>query len=174
MSPEALGLPPRPSFLPPGFGTTGHQEFVEIVVPQPVPFTPQTAGWYLLGAVALAIFGVSVWRAWKRYKKNAYRRSALLELETLRCGQADRSVRVARLPILLKRCALATYERRLVAPLSGEAWLAFLNKTAPGVWNAAAASALTASIGGKFQLISKTDEAALYEATEAWVRKHRA
>jgi hypothetical protein len=90
----------------------------DIVVPGPVPFWPPATGWLivfgilLLAALALLVLGLV------RYHRNAYRRAALKLLPD--AGSA------AEISVLLKRTALATYPREVVAGLTGAAWVEWL------------------------------------------------
>ena len=94
--------------------------------PPPVSMWPETAGWWwVLAGVVLVIVGV-VWRyrVWRR--ANAYRRAALVALR----AACDDPVRIAD---VLRRTALAGFDRDQVAGLYGSEWLSFLDATAPGV-----------------------------------------
>lgn len=108
----------------------------EIPLPVPIPYTPQTVGWLLIGALALAAIGYGLWRLGRRYAANRYRRMALKELSEIesRIGNADERLRaLTALPALLKRTALAAAGRPTVAALSDRAWWEFLDRTcAPG------------------------------------------
>ena len=92
----------------------------DIVEPVSVSFWwPLAPGWWVLLSlvfVGLLIGGI---RSIRTYQKNAYRRLALRELDSLPTPHG--------LPILLKRVALAVYPREQVAGLSGDRWIAFLN-----------------------------------------------
>jgi hypothetical protein len=104
----------------------------DIVVPPPVPWWPPAPGWWVVGALALALGAIGAWRAWKAWRAAAYRRAALAELRGLEARSADAARREAALrevPALVKRTALAAFPRPRVASLSGAAWLAFLDRT---------------------------------------------
>lgn len=169
-------LPPRPDFLPPGFGTVGHKDFVEIVVPPGVRFTPVTVAWYVLFVAVTALVVFVALRALQRYRHNAYRRAALAELAELEkaAGGSERDAALARVPGLLKRCALSAFARETVAGLSGDRWLAFLERTAPGAMNDAAKSALQTLVIRDASALPKTEATALFEGVERWMRGHRA
>jgi len=168
-------LPPRPSFLPPGFGTVGHQAFVEIIPAAPVPYTPQTSGWYVLGGVLLLSIARFIQLAVRSYRHNAYRRAALAELSKLRASLAtDREVTLRHTASLLKRSALAVFPRGQVAPLSGAEWLEFLDRTGPGALSPTAKDALiTVALDAPAQL-SRSADHELLDGVERWVRRHRA
>ena len=96
----------------------------DIVLPEPIAWWPPAPGWYVVGALVLLALAILAWRAWRSWRRSAYRRAALAELEQLDDGNRDG---LTRLPALLKRTALAAYERTAVASLSGDAWLEFLD-----------------------------------------------
>lgn len=134
---------------------------VEPPVPDPVSLAPQTAGWWVVGALVIAALAVGLWRGWVRWRANAYRRSALVEL-----GAAQDPAAIAG---ILRRAALAAYPRREVAGLAGADWIAFLNATGgfprsagPGLVRAPYAPD---GAGG--------EEPGLRQAAERWIRTHR-
>lgn len=94
---------------------------------------PLATGWWVAIAIALVAYLLGAWRANSQRRKNAYRRAALAELEN---GNA------VELPTLLKRVALSAYPRTEVAGLTGDNWIAFLNREAPGCFGDAAAKEL--------------------------------
>ena len=96
-------------------------------IPEPLPVSlwPQTVGWLWLAIAFAAAFGWCV-RRWLVVRRiNAYRRVALQEV----AAAGGESVALA---AILRRAALAGYPRAEVAGLSGEDWLAFLDKTYGG------------------------------------------
>jgi hypothetical protein len=113
----------------------GLEKLHEILLPDPVSWMPQTAGW---SAVFGLIGVITVWRVYgrfRRFRKNRYRRIALAELEVIerKMQQPEKRRRaLAEIPVLLKWTALAAFPRSEVAGLSGEKWLAFLDKTMGG------------------------------------------
>jgi hypothetical protein len=111
---------------------TSLDHLVDIVVPPPVAWWPPAPGWCVIGAAALVTAGWLAWRAWARWRAAAYRRAALAELRRLEARAGDERQRAAALgdlPALVKRTALAAFPREVVASLSGEPWLRFLDRT---------------------------------------------
>lgn len=109
-------LPPQPSL----------QGMRDILLPSPVPLTPATPAWAVLGGLLLALALWLAWRGWRHWRREAYRREARRELSALASG-GDLDA----LPALVKRTALAAFPRAAVAALSGDDWAAFLRRTAP-------------------------------------------
>lgn len=154
--------------LPEDFGNPWMSNLEEIDLPEPVPFTFESPGWYLLLALVLGIVAWLLWRGWKRWLGNAYRRSALEELA------ANESP--ARLSELLKRVALVAYPRTNVASLYGEAWLDFLDQTlgttdfTHGSGRPLADLTYDPSAESRLSRRQKQDLLAL---SRRWVRRHR-
>lgn len=111
------------------------ENLVDIVVPPPAPLWPPAPGWPVLAALAAAATLWCGWRQVRRWRADAYRREALSTLENLTGELTDREARPRALrgmAVLLKRTALAAWPRRVVAGLTGEPWLSFLQRTYAG------------------------------------------
>ena len=84
----------------------------------------------MAGLIIIALLA-AIWQ-WRRYRRRAYRRTALKQLQQLQqhlqAGAADTSI-IAELSILLRRTAISRYGREQVAALQGKAWLEFLDRT---------------------------------------------
>lgn len=99
--------------------------------PPPVGWWPPAPGWWLLAALLLALLcALAVW-LWRRHRRIRYRRQAADELHTLRVADLTGSEQIQSINALLKRTALAAYPAESVAPLGGDAWMAFLDRTLP-------------------------------------------
>lgn len=97
----------------------------DIVVPEPLPWWPPAPGWIVLAGLLFLAFAILSWFRWRLWKRDAYRRAALVELDRIGGGEREE---LASLPALIKRTALAAYPRTEVAPLYGDAWLEFLDR----------------------------------------------
>lgn len=95
-----------------------------------VGWWPPAPGWWvLLGMLLLLLLGMALF-LWRRYRRNAYRRQALRQLQAIQAQyrqDGDSSRCIAAVNALLKSVALVAYPRRDVAASSGREWLAFLN-----------------------------------------------
>ena len=115
-----------------GIDPLGLENLHDVVAPGPVPFEI-APGWWVVLAMVAALLLVLAHHVWRSRRASAYRRAALRELT----GANARN-----LPSLLKRVALAVYPRAEVAPLSGERWIAFLNREVPGSFDGPTAELL--------------------------------
>ena len=103
-----------------------------IYEPQPVGFSFETPGWYILSAFLITII-LFVFIKWlKNYKKNAYRREALKNLAVIenRFSEQQDSLCLNDVMVLLKLVAIKTFGRQFVANLYGNDWLQFLESKA--------------------------------------------
>jgi hypothetical protein len=132
----------------------------DIVVPPEVALWPPAPGWWILlaGGIAMAAIFAGMIVAW--YRRNAYRRAALVALDT---ADADD------ISTILKRAALAAWPRAEVASLTGADWLAFLDRTVRSdVFTRGAGRDLeTLAFGGA------GDKQAVLTAARRWIRRHR-
>lgn len=108
-------------------------DLIDIPLPQEVSLLPQT--WPLrIAIVLIAVLVVwTIWRFVHHRCANRYRREALSELD--RIGQTSDAAprRLAdQLALLVRRTALGAFPRETIAPLTGTAWLAFLDRSYGG------------------------------------------
>ncbi len=128
--------------------------------PAPVPMTPETAGWWILGAVLLVGLGWVLRRGIADWQANAYRRAAVRELDTV--GEDP-----AAIAAIMRRTALAAWPRDEVAGLTGEDWVTFLRDSGDFPERMARTLAQAPYTPG-----IEADEG-LSLAAEAWIRHHR-
>ena len=140
------------------------------VPPEPALWLP-APGWWIAGAVCLAVVAAGLFLWWRRTAR--YRR-ARAELDGIRRAfrRDDDAARAWRqVSRLLKRVALSIDARDRVASLSGEAWLVYLSERggAPFLGGSGAAS-----FGNELYRAQGTDvedPARLFTAAERWIKK---
>ncbi|WP_201316318.1 DUF4381 domain-containing protein [Dyella sp. EPa41] len=157
--------PPAPSIA----------DLKEIALPPPIPYTPQAAGWWVLLALVLLVVLWGVALRLHRWWRNRYRRAAQRELAAIEQAVADPSQRqeaLAAVPALVKRTVLTWAPRETVAPLSGEAWLGYLDRTLAG-------DSFTRGAGRHLQAlaygggdITPDDSQALLALLHRWIDDH--
>lgn len=103
----------------------------DIHLPAEPGWWPPAIGWWLLLALLLAA-AVFAWLRWRRHRAERVRRAALAALEGVvqRCG-GEPDCLTGELSVWLRRVALSVGARREVAGLTGEAWLAALQRLSP-------------------------------------------
>jgi hypothetical protein len=103
----------------------------DLHLPEAIGWWPPAPGWWLLGLLVLAGLVVLLVRYARRRARGAARRRALRELDALLAefeAQRDAVRFAAGVSALLRRAMLAYAPRGEVAGLTGEAWLAWLDK----------------------------------------------
>ena len=89
-------------------------------------------GWWILSVLLIALIFFLVWLFAKKWKKNEYRREALVELEAIHSRHrqtGDDLVFLQETQNLLKRVALTAFPREQVAQLTDIQWIHFLGKS---------------------------------------------
>jgi hypothetical protein len=84
----------------------GIDQLKEMALPEPVSYVPQTWGWWALLALLIIALVVTGARRYWQWRRDRYRREALLRLEELQRRSNDLSA-LRELPELLKRVALS-------------------------------------------------------------------
>ena len=106
----------------------------DLHLPDAIAWWPLAPGWWALIAVALVLAAWLLLRAVRQYRFNAPRRYALRTLAELEASYLSHRnpVRLGRdVSELLRRGMLAYAPRDEVAGLTGEAWLAWLDRDLP-------------------------------------------
>ena len=135
---------------------------LDIAIPDPVSFWPPGPAWFVVAAVILIGVAFLMWLRWQTWKRHAYRRAALEQLEGTRT--------VHEINQLLKRVALVSYDRSDVAGLSGSEWMTFLGNTG-GHFDDNHGVLLAAG----YQKIADPTHSgldSLVAAARAWIRNH--
>ena len=134
----------------------------DIVVPPPVPWWPPAAGWWVVMALLSGTLVVIIYRSWRTWQANAYRRAAIRELQS--------ATTVAQVAAVLKRTALVAFPRVDIAALSGSAWFEWLGKTGAGRVSDSVALALTQ---GVFETVEAGDIQEVRAFASGWIKHHQ-
>ena len=141
--------------------------------PLQVGWWPPAPGWWLLLVALLLLLGAGVYFLWRRYRRNAYRRQALLQLQAIRehyLQDRDGQACITATNALLKSVAIRAYPLRDVAAISGEHWLEFLNAGLGSEHAFDAGFALAAYRPAR----DAVDLDALYSSAALWIQRHKA
>lgn len=140
----------------------------DIHLPPPISWWPPAPGWWIAAALLLILAGTGYgWRRWQR--NNRWRRQALAQLIHLR--GLDASLLAAHLSQLLRRVAISRYPQAEVASLTGEAWLAFLDRTLGDEGTPFQKGAGRALLIGPYAASAEFDSTALLALCEQWIRR---
>lgn len=100
-----------------------------IIEAPPIPFTMETLGWKILFFLLALCLLYVMYKFYIKYKHNAYRRSAIAQIEALKLQHSTgSSALISQIMFVIKQTALQTYDRKEVAALQGESWLLFLDE----------------------------------------------
>ncbi|MFM0337158.1 DUF4381 domain-containing protein [Paraburkholderia fungorum] len=157
------------------------QPLQELPLPEAVSYAPQTIGWVFVALVLLALLLVAAVAVWRHRRKQLYRRVALAELARiearLAAGPVDfaqRASALAAIPRLIKRTSLAAVPREQVAALTGDEWLAFLQRTR-GHFDARSGALLALASYAppdRIAAISQDEAMTLIGHTRDWIEHH--
>ncbi|MCB1684727.1 MAG: DUF4381 domain-containing protein [Pseudomonadales bacterium] len=153
-----------------------------IEMPVPVSWWPETGGWLVLGVCVCLFVGRATLRRFRRWRRDAYRRKHLAEIDRLLAdSEGDLNKVTLQLAPLLKSAALQAYGRNEVAALSGTAWLEFLDAHYQG--SSYGGRCFLSDLGASLIRITYERDAVtalepqtarqLIEITRAWIAGHR-
>ena len=148
--------------------------------PASIGWWPLAPGWWILIALFTIAAAVLCHFLRKRYKNNAYRRLALLQLKDINTelepdnpASNGTHAAVTATNALLKSVALRVFPRHDIAALSGKSWLNFLNSTTANKSDTVTFPAEFANAVYQRQDIN-LDIQQLLAAAEHWIKTHRA
>lgn len=137
-------------------------KLVEPGDPPPVSMMPQTWGWVLLAIAVGILASLASLHLYRSWRANAYRRSALKELERAHGAPEE-------IAAVLRRTALAAFPRRDVAGLTGADWLQFLRATCKRrLFEGPVGDTLTTAPYREMPPCSELEDAAAQ-----WIKSHR-
>lgn len=149
----------------------------DLVVPPPVSWWPPAPGWYGVLGILVVAFVFLAARMFLHWQRNRYRREALAEYRRLLPLLDTEEKRVAGLTgmaVLVKRAAVSAFPRVDVASLTGDGWLAFLDRSGGAKeFSQEAASLLEKAAYG---IVPDPGERKAWEAAgfvHRWLKDHR-
>ncbi len=146
-----------------------------VIPPDPVSFWPPQPGWYVVMAIILVLLVWIVIKQVQKYKRNAYRRMGLAQLEQLK-QQPCSTDNLQQFNNLLKAASIQAYSREKVASLSGNVWYEFLSNSCKKNPFDPEQSKLMADGSYDHSLIEATDAEhwqKLIISGQKWMKNHR-
>lgn len=142
----------------------------DLALPDPISLWPPAVGIWILGGVAAAMLAVAGWRALRRYRADAYLRSAAAEIDAIAGGDIEIAEAVSS---VLKRAAIVAHGRSEVASLTGPAWGAFITRTTPAGVRTTDLTERLASSFAATPAASPIGASVLVAQAKAWLRGQR-
>ncbi len=168
---------PGPQQQTPGLNQTRMDplsELRDIHLPEPIQPWPVAPGWWVLPLLTVfaLVFGIRF--LLRRWRNNRYRRSGLQQLKQLQQDyrhNQDRKQYLNGYSELMKRIALTCFAREQVASLSGEEWVAFLDRT--GHTDEFSLGRGQVLMYGAYEPETEFEVQELHELGMKWIREHR-
>lgn len=140
--------------------------------PELIGWWPPAPGWWVLMLVLILTLAALTYWLVKRYRKNAYRRHAVKQLQSLAMtfkGDDNVCDHLSQVNALLKSVALVAYSPHEIASQHGESWRKFLNQSAaPGEpFQPSFAEALYQKTPPEIDITQ------IHRAADHWIRHHR-
>jgi hypothetical protein len=140
----------------------------DIQIPEAVSWWPLAPGWWLLSGLLLVLVAVIGYRL---YQRGALRRAALREFGIIRFDyqrHGDKTRLALELDMLLRRVAQARLPSEGGAVLTGEAWLAYLDRHSRRAGFSLADGAVLTTAAYARQ--ADYQPAGLLQISERWIR----
>jgi hypothetical protein len=135
----------------------------DVVPPRDIGWWPLAVGWYVVGVALVVLLLILVFRMWKNWQANAYRRAALRELE--------KAPDISTVATILRRTALVVAPRSLVAGKTGDSWVDWLASAFPGPMPEQVRHQLARGIYGRPD--AGDDFETLRRYADQWIRHHQ-
>ncbi len=146
----------------------------QLIEPAPVRFSFDAPGWYVVGGIVLVLILTGAFLAWRRYRKNRYRREALrwLQQEEQRLVAAmEYAQLVYTADMLVKRIAMQRYGRE-TSSLRGKEWLDYINRTWHSTFTDDDAKLLDA-LYASADKIEASRANSFIDKTKHWIKTHK-
>ena len=149
--------------------------FGDPITPDPVAFSFDAPGWYLVfGGIVLFLLVYGILKL-KEYRENKFRRDALAWLDlTEKNLKGSKSKLVYEANVLMKRLALRIHNRAESASLTGSGWVAYLNeKCASAGFNTEDEKLIQEAVYAQHleQGVDKIDRH--ISKVKTWIQKHK-
>ncbi|MGI9286036.1 MAG: DUF4381 domain-containing protein [Pseudomonadales bacterium] len=148
----------------------------DIHLPEAVGMWPLAPGWWLLLALCLLALVLLVWQIYTRQRDTRYRKLAVAELEVHYQNfqhSEELADYISASQEILRRVALHRYadRRAAIAPLSGSAWISFLDSCIDKeLFSAKFGEALNEANYQRSPVIEPNE---LHRSTLYWLRQHK-
>lgn len=142
-----------------------------ILEPNPVIFTFETIGWAILAVMLFLILVVLLFKQYRKYFKNKYRRDALQKLHSLVSNKEQNFVQINKILVLLKQVAIITFGREKVAVIYGDEWYSFLESTCENTKFTNYSTVFSNAVY-ESENATSNDFETIVQLTKNWIKKH--
>jgi hypothetical protein len=153
--------------------STALEQLRDVHLPPDPGFWPPAPGWWVVFGLLLVGVSVAIWQFWRRYHLRRWRQKVLTMLDELmesQRGGASPALITGEVSMLLRRVALGAHGRENVAGLTGESWLAFLDRTGgEGQFGAGPGQVLAT---GPYARIQELDADGLHDLARRWLQQN--
>jgi hypothetical protein len=147
----------------------------DIRLPEAISAWPPAWGWWLLALIVIGTVWAVVFIVRRHRLRNAYRVSALLELDHIykAFNPEKKSDYLQAISILLRRTAISGHGDYFDASIKGETWLSWLDAQNTKKSMRFSDTAGKALLIGPYQRAPEFDQLELYTLTKHWIQHHR-
>jgi len=165
-------LPPGslPGQMAPPAQTDPLANLRDIHIPGTLDPWPPAIGWWLLAILSVLLTAYCVLKLYQWWRSNQYRREGVRSLNDLLNDYDSDKAYLQAYSDLLKRVALSKYPREMVANLTGEAWVSFLDKSANTKEFSMGAGQVL--IQGNYETNPDINVEQLHQIGLQWIKKH--
>lgn len=141
----------------------------DIQLPESISWFPLAIGWWVLLTLVITAIIVGYFLI-KKVRIRRLNKTALKMLQRINSDDCSDLTKLQLISQLLRRLVISKDKRQLVASLTGEKWLEYLDKNLPD-------KPFTQGVGrilldGQYRAQSKTDIAQLIAICERWIRQY--
>lgn len=146
------------------------EQLRDIHLPNAIPMWPIAPGWIMIFAILLGLISYLMYVAYQRKQKKITVKYALSKLNMLKHLMIENPNNIniaAEISTLIRRTALHYFHREEIAGLSGNDWLAFLNRSGNTTQFTGETGNLL--IDGPYRQNNAADLTSLFVVTKAWL-----
>jgi hypothetical protein len=151
--------------LPEIWGNNMLQSFGDIVLPDDVAWWPIQPGWWVLLGIMVLLLGAYLYRRYRHWKRNAYRRLALKQLSSM--------TSLREMNVIMKHAVGAAFPAESSAELWGSNWINYLNSKTSKACFVEGDDTRYSSLLTQPESNWPADIETLKARTQAWLEQHK-
>ena len=145
----------------------------DVHAPEAIGWWPPAIGWWAL-AIAIPLLMALLWWLYRRLTRKTALSEAVKKLADIKANQnLDDLTKLREVSILIRRVAVSIAPRSEVAALTGNAWLAYLDRSLPGSPFADGVGRCLSEIAYRHQVPGDLDIGQLFALCESWLKAQK-